>query len=96
MELCFLPTYSPQLQPIEKVWKDNKRAVSSFKINSVEEYENLNKKQRQAKLEEIITDSFDEVVISKNKWNKVENNYILPKIKLTSPEFNEDWEVQKI
>ena len=71
IELCFLPTYSPQLQPIEKVWKDIKHVVSSFKINSVKEYKNLNKKQRQAKLKEIITDSFNEVVISKTKWNKV-------------------------
>lgn len=96
MELCFLPTYSPQLQPIEKVWKDNKREASLFKINSVKEYKYLNKTQRQARLEEIITDSFDEVVLSKNKWNKVRNNYILSKIKLFSPEFNKGWEVQKI
>ena len=96
IELCFLPTYSPQLQPIEKVWKDNKRVVALFKVYSVKDYKNLKKKERQAKLEEIITNSFYEVVESKNKWNKVLNNFILPKIKLYSSEFNEDWEVQKI
>ena len=89
-------TYSPQLQPIEKVWKDNKRVVALFKVYSVKDYKNLKKKERQAKLEEIITNSFYEVVESKNKWNKVLNNFILPKIKLYSSEFNEDWEVQKI
>ena len=35
-------------------------------------------------------------LLNQNKWNKVLNNFILPKIKLYSPEFNEDWEVQKI
>ena len=96
IELCFLPTYSPQLQPIEKVWKDNKRQVALFKIDSVKDYKDLKKKERKALLEEIIEDSFDEVVKSKNKWNKVLNNYILPKIKSTSPELNKEWEVQKV
>lgn len=36
------------------------------------------------------------LLYQKNKWNKVQNNLIIPKIKLFSPEFNEDWEVQKI
>ena len=96
IELCFLPTYSPQLQPIEKVWKENKRQVALFKINSVKDYKDLTKKERQSILEEIITESFYEVVKSKNKWNKVLNNFILPKIKLYSPEFNTNWEVQKV
>ena len=34
-ELCFLPTYSPQLQPIEKIWKDIKHELALFKIHSV-------------------------------------------------------------
>ena len=38
IKLCYLPTYSPQLQPIEKIWKDNKRDVALFKINSVKDY----------------------------------------------------------
>lgn len=32
IESCFLPSYSPQLQPIEKIWKDMKRLMSEFKI----------------------------------------------------------------
>ena len=47
-------------------------------------------------MEDIIKETFYMKVKSKNKWNKVSNNFILPKIKLHSPEFNEDWEVQKI
>ena len=96
IELCFLPTYSPQLQPIEKVWKDNKRQVALFKIDSVKDYKDLNKEERKAVLQNIIKNSFYEVVKSKNKWNKVSNNFILTKIKSTSPEFNKDWEVQKV
>ena len=96
IELCFIPTYSPQLQPIEKVWKDIKRDVALFKIDSVEDYKDLKKKERLLKLQEIISNSFYKIVKSKNKWNKVLNNFILPKIKLYSPEFNKDWEVQKV
>ena len=33
IELCYLPSYSPQLQPIEKIWKDMKRFMSEFKIS---------------------------------------------------------------
>lgn len=96
IKLCYLPTYSPQLQPIEKIWKDNKRDVALFKINSVKDYKDLKKKERKAILENIITESFYDKVKSKNKWNKVLNNYILVKIKRISPKFNKDWEVQKV
>ena len=96
IKLCYLPTYSPQLQPIEKIWKDIKRDVALFKINSVKDYKDLKKKERKAILENIITESFYDKVKSKNKWNKVLNNYILVKIKRISPKFNKDWEVQKV
>ena len=96
IKLCYLHTYSPQLQPIEKIWKDNKRDVALFKINSVKDYKDLKKKERKAILENIITESFYDKVKSKNKWNKVLNNYILVKIKRISPKFNKDWEVQKV
>ena len=32
IELCYLPPYSPQLQPVEKIWKSMKRFISEFKI----------------------------------------------------------------
>ena len=50
----------------------------------------MGKKERQPKMEEIITNTFYMKVKSKYKLNKVLNNFILPKIKLHSPEFNED------
>ena len=62
----------------------------------MEDYKDLKKKERLLKLQEIISNSFYKIVKSKNKWNKVLNNFILPKIKLYSPEFNKDWEVQKV
>ena len=62
----------------------------------MKDYKDLNKKERKALLQEIIENSFYEVIKSKNKWNKVLNECILPKIKLTSPKFNKDWEVQKV
>ena len=82
--------------PIEKIWKDIKRQIASFKINSVKKYKNLTKDERKAKLEEIILETFNDKVKDKNKWNKVLNNFILPKIKLNSPEFNEELVIQKI
>lgn len=94
--LCFLPTYSPQLQPIEKIWKDNKRDVTISRVTKIDDYSSLSKTKRKEILEEIVKDSFNETVKNKKKWDKVLNNYIKPKIKSTSPEFNTDWEVKYI
>ena len=95
IELCYLPTYSPQLQPIEKIWKANKREIGEYKVTSIYNYKELKKEDRKRILESIISDSFYNLVENKNKWNKVLNNYIIPKIKLYSPEFNEELVVQK-
>lgn len=94
--LCFLPAYSPQLQPIEKIWKDNKRDVTIARVTDIDDYENLSKEDREEKLMEIVQDSYQDKVKLKEKWNKVLNNFIKPKIKSTSPELNEDWEVEFI
>ena len=37
IELCFFPTYYPQLQPIEKIWKDIKMELALFKLYSVKD-----------------------------------------------------------
>ena len=47
-------------------------------------------------LKKSIITSFYEEVKSKNKWNKVLNNYIKPLIKLLNPESNENLKIQKI
>ena len=96
MELCFLPTASPQLQPEEKIWYQIKRTISEFKIDKIENYKNLTKEKSEEILKDIISKSFYQIVQSKNKWNKVLNNYIKPVIKLFNPNENVNWEVQKI
>jgi len=81
IELCYLPAYSPQLQPIEKIWKDMKRFLSEFKISVALKDKKLKKDESIELLRSIIKMSYYKVVGDKNKWNKVFNNYIKPKIK---------------
>lgn len=94
--LCYLPSYSPQLQPEEKIWKDNKREIASYKVNTISNYPKLKKKEKEKLLSELVEKSFYEKVKSKKKWNKVLNNYIKPIIKKLNPKHNTEWEVQKI
>ena len=94
--LCYLPFYSPQLQPEEKIWKDNKREIASYKVNTISNYPKLKKKEKEKILSELVEKSFYEKVKSKTKWNKVLNNYIKPIIKKLNPKHNTEWEVQKI
>lgn len=94
--LCYLPSYSPQLQPEEKIWKDNKREIASYKVNTISNYPKLKKKEKEKLLSELVEKSFYEKVESKIKWNKVLNNYIKPIIKKLNPKHNTEWEVQKI
>ena len=96
IELCFLPPYSPQLQPIEKIWKDMKRFMSEFKIGSALRNRKLSKKESFELLRSIVQMGYYKIIGSKNKWNKVLNNYIKPKIKNLCPELNLEWEVQKV
>lgn len=96
ISLCYLPSYSPQLQPEEKIWKENKRDIALYKVNTISNYEELNKNEREDILNDLVETSFYENVKSKNKWNKVLNNYFKPIIKLLNPEHNAEWEVQKI
>jgi transposase len=96
IELCYLPPYSPQLQPEEKVWHELKRKLSAFKIDSLKNYKKLKDKELEKILAEFTEKSFYDIVPSKKKWNKVLNNYIKPIIKLFNPNDNLDWEVQKI
>ena len=91
-----MPSYSPQLQPEEKIWKENKRDIALYKVNTISNYEELNKNEREDILNDLVETSFYENVKSKNKWNKVLNNYFKPIIKLLNPEHNAEWEVQKI
>lgn len=96
IELCYLPSYSPQLQPIEKIWKDMKRFMSEFKISVALKDRKLKKDQAKDLLRSIVQMSYYKIIGDKNKWNKVLNNYIKPKIKNLNPELNVDMEIQKV
>jgi len=96
IELCYLPPYSPQLQPIEKIWKDMKRFMSEFKIGVTLKDRKLKKEEAKDLLRSIVQMSYYKIISNKNKWNKVLNNYIKPKIKNLCPELNVNLEVQKV
>lgn len=90
IELCYLPPYSPQLQPIEKVWYKNKRDNMQYKIDKIKNFKKMDKDEKLNKLKEIVEDSFYKTVKSKTMWNKVLNNYIKPPIKKLHPRYNSE------
>ena len=90
IELCYLPPYSPQLQPIEKVWYKNKRDNMQYKIDKIKNFKKMDKDEKLNKLKEIVEDSFYKTVKSKTMWNKVLNNYIKPAIKKLHPRYNSE------
>ena len=94
--LCYLPSYSPQLQPEEKIWKETKREIASYKINTITNYSKLNKNEREKILSDLVETSFYKNVELKTKWNKITNNFFKPIIKKLNPKHNTEWEVQKI
>ena len=90
IKLCYLPPYSPQLQPIEKVWYKNKRDNMQYKIDKIKNFKKIDKDEKLNKLKEIVEDSFYKTVKSKTMWNKVLNNYIKPPIKKLHPRYNSE------
>ena len=88
IELCYLPPYSPQLQPIEKIWYKNKRDNMQYKIDKIKNFPKMNKEEKKDKLKEIVEKSFYNATKSKTMWNKVLNNYIKPTIKKLHPIHN--------
>ena len=96
IELCYLPPYSPQLQPIEKIWKDMKRFMSEYKLGATLKDRKLKKNETLILLHSCVQMAYYHIIDNKNKWNKVLNNHIKPQIKNTSPKLNADWEVQKV
>lgn len=90
IELCYLPTYSPQLQPIEKVWLKIKRDNMAYKVDYIQNFSKMDKDKKLDKLKELVENSFYKTVKSKTMWNKVLNNYIKPTIKKLHPRYNSD------
>lgn len=96
IELCYLPPYSPQLQPIEKVWYKIKRDNMEYKIDYIKDFEKMDKDEKLDKLKEIVEKSYHEAVKSKTMWNKLLNNYIKPTIKKLHPRYNSDVKLEII
>lgn len=90
IDLCFLPPYSPQLQPIEKIWLDIKKILNYYKINLIKNYYKLNKELRRILLWAIVVDTFYKVVQSKTKWNYVFNEFIRPALYRLHPRINSE------
>jgi len=96
IELLYLPTFSPQLQPEEQVWHDTKRDLSEYKVDYIPDLKRLSVEESEAILKDVFSGSFYKRVKSKNYGKKVLNNFIKPIIKNLNPLKNIDWEVQKI
>ena len=96
IELCYLPTYSPQLQPEEKIWKSVKRLISLQKVTQMHNYNMMKKKEREEILYDLVKNIFYMAVLSKDKWNSVLNNFIKPIIKSIHPRINSNVQIQKV
>ena len=96
IELCYLPPYSPQLQPIEKIWKSMKRYMSEFKIGVALKDRKLNKDESKDLLRSIVKMAYYKIIVNKNKWNTVLNNHIKPKLLKICPNLDEELLFQKV
>ena len=67
-----------------------------YKIDSIKNFENMNKDEKLDILKDIVEDSFYKTVKSKTMWNKVLNNYIKPTIKKLHPRYNSDVKLEII
>ena len=94
IDLMFLPAYSPQLQPVEKVWLDIKNSIFQYKIAYIPDLKEMNKNDRLDLLMELVEEFYYVSVESKNKWNYLLNDYILPVIKQLHPRTNSHVELE--
>ena len=94
IDLFFLPPYSPQLQPIEKVWLEIKHNIFKYKID-FPDFKKMKKDQRKVILMELVELYYYEAVKSKNKWNMLLKDFILPNIKKLHPRTNSDIVLEK-
>jgi len=96
IDLLSLPAYSPELQPVEKVWHTGKRDISAYKIANAKNVKKISVEETERILKEEMTKSFHNTVPSKNKWKTILEDYIKPIIKKLNPTNNLNWEVQNI
>ena len=88
IDLMFLPPYSPQLQPVEKIWLDIKNAIFQYKITYTPNFKEMKKEDRLELLKSLVEDFYYLFAESKNKWNYLLNDFILPVIKQLHPRTN--------
>lgn len=90
IELCYLPPYSPQLQPIEKVWLKIKRSIMQYKIDNNINFKQMKYEEKHSLLKELVETSFYKTIKSKTMSNMIMNEYIIPHIKKLHPRHNSD------
>ena len=96
IELCYLPPYSPQLQPIEKIWYKGKRDVMYYKISNIDGFKEMDDDTKLELLKSIVTKVFYRTVKSKKIWYNIDNNYIRRIIKKLHPRINSELEFKLI
>ena len=96
IELCYLPPYSPQLQPIEKIWYKGKRDVMYYKISNIDGFKEMDDDTKLELLKSIVTKVFYRTVKSKKIWYNIDNNYIRKIIKKLHPRINSELEFKLI
>ena len=96
IELCYLPPYSPQLQPIEKVWYKIKRDNMEYKIDHIKNFKNMTKEEKLNLLKAIVKKSFYKTTKVKTMWNYILNDFIKPIIKKLHPRHNSDVKLKNV
>ena len=90
IDLCFLPAYSPQLQPIEKIWLEIKKLINQYKIGKIKNYKELTKEIKKLMLWALTVSIFYKVSDTKTKWNYVFNDFIRPALYRLHPKINSE------
>ena len=90
IDLCYLPKYSPQLQPVEKIWLDEKKQINQYKITNISNYNLLEKEEKKLILNDLSENIYYEKVQSKSKWNYVFNDFIRPTLYKLHPKINKE------
>ena len=95
IELCYLPPYSPQLQPIERKWLEIKQNVMKYKIRYIPNFREKSDDEKLDILKSLVENSFYKLSKDKDSWNYVDNCFIKPVIKKLHPRTNSNLVLEK-
>ena len=95
IELCYLPPYSPQLQPIERKWLEIKQNVMKYKIRYIPNFREKSDDEKLDILKSLVENSFYKLSKDKGSWNYVDNCFIKPVIKKLHPRTNSNLVLEK-